>query len=139
MASARGGQKESVAPSIKRYDANLPTMICANRLAPAVVFSIGCAGLPAATHRCCDPCAAATSEISPSHSPTGARSLVEKTTCTSSETKVCGIFLRPVRGYPEVWTQSPTACAVGYYLTPFGLMLAFLLANVSPSLVACRA
>ena len=62
---------ESVAPSIKRYDANLPTMICANRLAPAVLFSIGCAGLPAATHRCCDPCAAATSEISPSHSPTG--------------------------------------------------------------------
>ena len=44
---------ESVAPSIKRYDANLPTMICANRLAPAVLFSIGCAGLPAATHRCC--------------------------------------------------------------------------------------
>src|ERR1039457_7094721 len=62
---------ESVAPSIKRYDANLPTMICANRLAPAVLFSIGCAGLPAATHRGCDPCAAATSEISPSHSPTG--------------------------------------------------------------------
>jgi hypothetical protein len=26
---------------------------------------------PAATRRCCDPCAAATSEISPSHSPTG--------------------------------------------------------------------
>src|ERR1039458_4634607 len=25
---------ESVAPSIKRYDANLPTMTCANRLAP---------------------------------------------------------------------------------------------------------
>jgi len=46
-------------------------MICANRLAPAVLFSIGCAGLPAATHLCCDPCAAATSEISPSHSPTG--------------------------------------------------------------------
>jgi hypothetical protein len=39
---------ESVAPSIKRYDANLPTMICANRLAAAVLFSIGCAGLPAA-------------------------------------------------------------------------------------------
>ena len=53
---------ESVAPSIKRYDANLPTMICANRLAPAVLFSIGCAGLPAATHRCCDPCAAATTK-----------------------------------------------------------------------------
>src|SRR5450631_634744 len=62
---------ETVKPSIKRYDANLPTMTCANRLAPAVLFSIGCAGLPAATHRCCDPCAAATSEISPSHSPTG--------------------------------------------------------------------
>ena len=61
----------SVAPSIKRYDANLPTMICAYRLAPAVLFSIGCAGLPAATRRCCDPCAAATSEISPSHSPAG--------------------------------------------------------------------
>src|ERR1019366_8051087 len=36
---------ESVAPAIKRYDANLPTMICANRLAPAVLFSIGCARL----------------------------------------------------------------------------------------------
>src|SRR5580693_1430953 len=44
-------------------------MICANRLAPAVLFSIGCAGLPAATHRCCDPCATATSEISPNQSP----------------------------------------------------------------------
>ena len=69
---------ESVAPSIKRYDANLPTMICANRLAPAVLFSIGCAGLPAATHRCCDPCAAATSEISPSHSPTGSGRMTRK-------------------------------------------------------------
>src|ERR1035437_7026419 len=55
----------------QEYEANLPTMICANRLAPAVLFSIGCAGLPAATRRCCDPSAAATSEISPSHSPTG--------------------------------------------------------------------
>lgn len=62
---------EKVAPSIKRDGANLPTMICANRLAPAVLFSTGCAGLPAATHRCCDPRAAATSEISPSHSPAG--------------------------------------------------------------------
>ena len=54
--------RECGAP-IKRYDANLPAMICGNRLAAAVVFSIGCAGLPAATHLCCDPCAAATSEI----------------------------------------------------------------------------
>jgi hypothetical protein len=38
----------SVAPSIERYGANVPTMICANRLTSAVLFSIGCAGLPAA-------------------------------------------------------------------------------------------
>ena len=38
---------ESVAPSIKRCEANLPTTICAARLAPAALFSIGCVGLPA--------------------------------------------------------------------------------------------
>jgi hypothetical protein len=79
---------ESVAPSIKRYDANLPTMICANRLAPAALFAIGCAGLPAvrtvqsqtyfkqtsspaATHRLLRSLRGGNERISPSHSPTG--------------------------------------------------------------------
>ena len=79
---------ESMAPSIKRYDANLPTMICANRLAPAALFAIGCAGLPAvrtvqsqtyckqtsspaATHRLLRSWRGGDERISPSHSPTG--------------------------------------------------------------------
>src|ERR1039457_4540209 len=41
-------------------------------------------------------------------------------------------ILTPRPGLPGRVDSIPTACAVGYYLTPFGLMLAFLLANVSP-------
>ena len=70
---------ESVVPSIKRYDANLPTMNCANRLAPARSSRLAaqaCRQCAQCNRRhtsnrhlplpqligCCDPCAAATSE-----------------------------------------------------------------------------
>src|ERR1022692_2388650 len=110
---------ESVAPSIKRYDANLPTMICANGLAPAVLFSIGCAGLPSATHRCCDPCAAATSEISPSHSPTGSGRMTGHPETTRP------VLPNPAPGsdrLPESAFQTPSCSAASAHWPKSGLL-----------------
>ena len=67
---------ECVAPSIKRYDANLPTMIRANRLDLIDLAARACRQCAQCNRRhtsnrhlplpqligCCDPCAAATSE-----------------------------------------------------------------------------
>jgi antitoxin component of MazEF toxin-antitoxin module len=51
----------------------------------------------------------------------GVRSLVEKITCASRQVKVCGMIFRPCPGLRHRGIPFPTACAVGYCLSPFGL------------------
>src|ERR1035438_530042 len=51
----------------------------------------------------------------------GRRFFVEKMTWKSREARLCGIDLRPVPGLCVIMRRFPTADAVGYYLSPFGL------------------
>src|ERR1017187_7896280 len=51
----------------------------------------------------------------------GRRFFVEKMTWKSREAKLCGIDLRPVPGLIRHYDRFPTADAVGYFLSPFGL------------------
>src|ERR1019366_716233 len=51
----------------------------------------------------------------------GRRFFVEKMTWKSREARLCGIDLRPVPGLIRHYDRFPTADAVGYFLSPFGL------------------